>query len=164
VDRVKKQIEKKKEKHISQITNQTFTNLINNLQEIHENTNQNTENLVGILKGFKNIQKHLEFLFKNAKKEILINVEKETKKFLDILNTTKTKNINITINSNTKYTDLKSNHKPTTQGTNVRLCVVDDDVVIFPIREEDTHPDYDLGVWVKNKQTTKFLKQIFSSV
>jgi len=134
---------------ILKITGQNFTNLINDLQKIHESAEDHTETVVAVLKGSTNIKKHLDFLFKNAKKEILFSFNKEKDKYLKILEDTKKnkKDINIKI-----------------QPTGARLCLVDNDnVVIFPVDEGDTHPDYDFGIWIKNKQTTKFLKQLLSS-
>jgi len=166
VERVKKQIEKKTEKHLSKITSQTFNNLINNLQDIYENTTSDTDNVVAILKGNKNIQKHLEFLFKNAKKDISIATRNETEKYLNLLENTKhkTKNLDITLLTDKKDTELKTNFNPKNKNLGSRLCIVDDSIVFFPLREEDIHPDYDLGVWVKNEQIVSFFKRLLQVV
>jgi len=166
IERVKKRIEKTTEKHISKITNQTFNNLISNLQDMYDNATQHPENVVAILKGNNNIQKHLEFLYKNAKKEILVATEKETENQTELLNNTKhkTKNTDITLFTNNKTTEQKGNFNLKTNNFNSRLCVVDDSVVLFPLSEEDTHPDYDLGIWVKNEQMAGFFKRLLESV
>ncbi|MAE43015.1 hypothetical protein CMO93_04540 [Candidatus Woesearchaeota archaeon] len=148
LESVKNNIEKKTEKHVTYMSTQSFNNIINSLQKIHENTTQEAENVVAILKGTKNIQKHLEFLFKNTEKDVLFSVEKETEKYLKVL-----QDINRPENVNLQ-----------TQNTGTRFCIVDDNVVVFPVSEGDTHPDYDLGIWIKNKQVTKFLKHLFSLV
>jgi len=88
---VKEYIGKNTEKHISKIMSRTFGNLINILQKIHENAPEGDENLIAVLKGHKNIQKHLEFLFKNAKNNILILTGKETEKYLETLHNTRPK-------------------------------------------------------------------------
>jgi len=167
MERVKKRIEQKKDERIAKITNKTFNKLINNLQETYENTTQHTESIVAILKGFNNIQKHLEYLFKNAKKDILLSVEKETERYAKILDNTKDriKNIDVTLITNQKTKNQKENASIRTQNVGARMCVVDDDnLVVFPISEEDTHPDYDFGVWVKNKQITSFMKRLLESI
>jgi len=166
VEKVKKGIEKRTEEHISKITNQTFNSLINNLQDMYEGAAQQPDNVVAILKGNNNIQKHLEFLYKNAKKEIIVVTEKETENHLELLDNTtqKTKNIDITLFTNNKTTEQKRNTKPKTNNFNSRLCIVDDNVVLFPLSEKDIHPDYDLGIWAKNEQMAGFFKRLLELV
>jgi len=166
LERVKRNIGKQAEDHILKITNKTFSNIINNLQNIHESTTEHKETIVAILKGTKNIQKHLEFLFRNAKNDILISTDKESDTYIGMLNNIKdkTKNVNIRIISRKKDFSLRENFDFKLQDVGVRLCIVDDtDTIIFPIAEGDTHPDYDFGVWIKDKQTARFLKNVLSS-
>ena len=42
------------------------------------------------------------------------------------------------------------------------VCVVDENVVLFPVGAKDTHPDYDVGIWVKNKNIAHFFKKLLS--
>jgi len=159
MERVKKRIEEKAEKHISKISNHGFNSLINGLQDIHNNATQNLDNVVAILKGNNNIQKHIEFLYKNANKEVFIATEKNP----SLPDYTKPKNTETSFFANIKTTDQKRNVKVTTTSFNFRMCLVDDNVVLFPLSEEDTHPDYDLGIWVKNEQTARFFKKLLQS-
>ena len=58
-----------------------------------KNTNQ-TENIVALLHGRKNIYKHLSFLFNNTKKDIIFSVENETEdqtKITNLINKAKRK-------------------------------------------------------------------------
>ena len=161
---VKRNIKKKTEKHLSNIMSHSFINLINILQETYESTTKKIGNFVAVLKGDKNIQKHLEFLFKKAKKTIMFSVENDVEKYIKLFQRTKntTKSINRTLITNKEYSIQTSDINIKNQHTGVRLCVVDEDnIVFFPVREEDIHPNYDLGVWVKNKQTASFLKELF---
>ena len=164
LENVKGQIEEKTEKYISNITNKSFNNLINILQEIHDNADSKQDQFVAVLKG-KNIQKHLEFLFRNAKENILLSMENKTEKYTKILKKTQDKenNIDIRIITNKKNINLKEKFKLNTHHVDLRLCIVDDNVVIFPTNEEDIHPDYDLGIWIKNKQTTELLNNLLGS-
>jgi len=167
LENVKRQIEEKTEKYISNITNKSFNNLINILQDIHDNADSKQDQFVefvAVLKG-KNIQKHLEFLFRNAKENILLSMENKTEKYTKILKKTwdKGKNIDIMVITHKKNLNLKENFKLNTHDVDLRLCVVDDNVVIFPTSEEGIHPDFDLGIWIKNRQTTKLLNNILSS-
>ena len=99
--------------------------------------------MVAILKGRKNAHKHLDFLVRNSKKMVLssINLGNDTR--VGAANTTKS--------------------KIRTKEVNIRLCLVDDDdALIFPLQEKDIHPDYDFCVWIKHRQTAKFLSGLFS--
>lgn len=143
IKNLKRQIENKTEKHLSEIKSTSFNNLIETFQEVYEKSVDNTENIVAILKGRKNIYKHLSFLFNRAKKDILFSIENETDKYPKTTNNTK-----ITIK---------------TPNIGVRVCVVDEDnSIIFPVGEKEIHPDYDLGIWIRNKQTAKFLKHLLT--
>ena len=89
---------------------------------MYEKNTDKDENMTAILKGRKNIHKHLDFLVKNSKKSKIRTV-------------------------------------------GIGLCLVDDnDALLFPLQEKDIHPDYDFCVWIKNKQTAKFLSGLVSSV
>jgi len=164
LEKVKVHIEKKTKNYISKITNNSFNNLINNLQEIHDRADSNQDQFVAVLKG-KNIQKHLEFLFRNAKENILLSIENKTERYTKILKKTQdgANNIDIRIITNKKNLNLKENFKLNTHDADLSLCIVDDNVVIFPISEEGIHPDYDLAIWIKNKQTSKLLNDLLSS-
>jgi sugar-specific transcriptional regulator TrmB len=147
LERVKNQVEKKTEKHLSTIKSTSFSNLINIFQELYEKSTSHTDNIVAVLKGRKNIYKHLSFLFGNAKKDILFSVEAGAEEYSKIINEAKDKS-KIT----TKLSD-----------TGLRMCVVDEDnTLIFPISKKEVHQDYDLCVWIKNEHTTKFLKQLLT--
>jgi len=147
LENVKKRIENETEKHLLKIKSDSFNNLINNFQELYDRNTDQTENIVGILRGRKNIHKHLNFLFSEAKKDIILSTEKNIEEHPEIRK----------IKDKTKII-VKS------PITGARICVVDDDnSIIFPLPEEEIHPDYDLCIWIKNKETTKFLKQLLTS-
>ena len=160
LEKVKAHIEKKTENHISKIDSKSFNNLISNLQEIHDSADSNQDQFVAVLKG-KNIQKHLEFLFRNAKENILLSTENKTERYTKILKKTHigANNINIKIITIKKNLNLKLN----THDVDLSLCIVDDNVIIFPISEEGIHPDYDLAIWIKNEQTSRLLSNLLSS-
>ena len=146
--RVKKQIEKNTQKHLLDINNTEFNNLIDTFQKIYERNTNKIGSLVAILKGRENIYKHLGFLFKDAKKDIVLAVEPEAEEHLNITNKTTGETKIIT----------------TSPSKGLRMCVMGDvNSIIFPISKEEVHPDYDLCIWIKNNHTTKFLKQLLES-
>ena len=146
IENVKDKIRGDMEKHLYSIDSQGFNDIINHFQEIYEkNTNEN-ENTVAILKGRKNIYKHMWFLLKNSKKTITSSINPGHGIYTETANETKTK------------IPVK------TKNIGIRVCLVDDNnALLFPLQEKEIHPDYDLCIWIKNKQTTKFLKEIVSS-
>jgi sugar-specific transcriptional regulator TrmB len=147
LERVKNKVEKKTEKHLSAIKSASFTNLINTTQELYEKNTSRTDNIVAVLRGRRNAHKHLGFLFRGAKKDILFSVEQELGEHPKILDELK---------------DKQKTIKLSCKG--LRMGVVDDDnTIIFPLSEKEVHPDYDLCIWIRNKYTTRFLKHLLAS-
>ena len=155
LENVRGQIEKSTEKHISYISGSSFSNLINNLQEVHESAVGVNEEVVAVLKG-KNIQKHICFLFKNAKKEILLS-SSGAKEHFDVLGNIKAKqkNIEVRVIGSKEFSGGSKGAMP-------RVCVVDENVVLFPVDTKDTHLDYDIGIWFRNKNVAHFFKKLLS--
>jgi len=144
LENVKKRIEKSTEKHLLEIKSESFGDLIKTFQDLYDSVDQKGS-LVAVLKGRKNINKHLLFLFKEAKKDIFFSTETETQTHTEVINKTRT--------------TIKS------PKIGARICVIDENnSIIFPILADDIHPDYDLCVWIRDKQTTKFLKHLTSSI
>ena len=144
LERVKQKISKDTEKHILEMKGEGFNDLINTFQKLYDQNSNSPENMVVILKGRKNINKHLDFLFKGTKKEILFSIERETDKQPETSNKTgiSTKSPNV----------------------GARVCVIDgENSIIFPTRKTQIHPDYDLGIWIMDNQISKFLKQLLTS-
>ena len=149
LENIKKQIKTKTEKHLSEINTPSFNNLINTFHELYEKNTNHEEQVVAILKGRKNIYKHLGFLLKNAKKDILFSAENKTTDHLETINEAENK---------TKIT-IK------TPYTKTRISILDDhNTLIFPIQESEVHPEYDLCIWIRHTHTTKFLKQLLTSI
>ena len=150
LDKVKGQIEKEKDKRIAKINGQAFTTLIDSLQDVHDSAESDSNSVAAVVKGKKNIEKHLEFLFTHAKKSILVTSPISPNKYMKQLDAAKQKSIQIREIKNT--------------GKNLRVCIIDDkSTLIFPLDVDAVHPDYDLGIWVQNEETTKFLKNLLLS-
>jgi len=146
IERVKEQLEKNTERQLSYIKHTNLNNIITAFQELYERSTDHTKDIAAVIRGRKNIYKHLAFLFKDAKEGILLSTEPKTKEHQAIIDETKT----------------KTTIKPLDVG--LRMCLVDEEsALIFPVKEAEAHPDYDLCIWIKNKHTTKFLKQILVS-
>ncbi len=143
LENVKNKIKRDRDNHISYISNEAFNSLINNFQEMHEKNTNKDENMVAVLKGRKNIHEHLGFLVKNSKKMAFSSINLGNDAHVDAAKAAKTK-IRI-------------------KEASIRLCLIDDNyAMLFPLQERDIHPDYDFCVWIKNRQTVKFLSGLFS--
>jgi predicted transcriptional regulator len=140
LENIKERIGEKAEKHLLKIKSDSFNNLINTFQEIYDRNTDIKENIVAVLRGRKNINKHLSFLFKSVGKGVLSSTGGGVEKQLGIIDQTKNPN------------------------KNLRVCVVDEDnSIIFPTQKGETHPDYELCVWIRDRQTTKFLKLLLTN-
>jgi len=99
---------------------------------------------------------------------VVFALENKSKKYVDLLRKnikSKTKNAKVTVIVNNNVNDLRGNINQRLPDAGVRVCIIDDDdAVIFPISEEDVHPDYDLGIWIKNNQASRFLRSLLGRV
>jgi sugar-specific transcriptional regulator TrmB len=146
LENVKKQIEKNMENHLSEIKNINFNNLIDTFQDMYEKNLNTTENVVAVLRGRKNIHKHLNYLV-NTQKEAIFSAERSKDEYSFIME------------------EIKDKAKKSIQlfCNGLRVCIAgNSDVLIFPLSEAEVHPDYDLCIWVKNENTTKFFKQLLA--
>ena len=148
LNNIKKQIIRKKEARLSGIKSPSFNNIINTFHELHKKNTQPSENLVAVLKGRKNIHKHMDFLFKTTERNAIFSTENKSGEYY--------KHIELIKNETKKGAVLCD--------TGFRLFIADDsNILIFPLSEKDVHPDYDLCIWIKHEHTTKLLKNLLIS-
>ena len=144
LERVKQKIGRDTEKRILEMKGEGFNDLINTFQKLYDRSSNSPENMVAVLKSRNNINKHLDFLFRGTKKEILFSTEDKTDKQPE--------------NSNKTGICIKN------PNIGARVCVIDGETsIIFPMRKTQIHPDYELGIWIIDVQTSKFLKQLLTS-
>ena len=147
LENIKKRVECDSESFLSDIGTLGFNKIIEGLQQIHEKNIGEQENMVAVIRGRDNIYKHLSYLLHNTKKEVFLS--------FTILN-------NLVVKA---LENVKSDSTITLKITNLgmRTCVTDAcNILIFPTSEEDTHPDYDLCIWIKNRGLAKFFKSLIS--
>ena len=143
LERVKEQIEAKTKMHISGINENSFTNMIKDLQKSYDKTQKDADT-IAVLKG-PNLQRHILFLSGNAKKDIVVaQTNKNDSAYSALADEGKNKNINL----------AKHN-------AGFRLLLFDqDDSIVIPISEDDVHPDYNFGLWIKNRELNSFFKNL----
>ncbi len=147
LENIKKKVEYDTGAFLDNIGAANFNKIIYNLQQIHEKNTGEQENMIAVIKGRENIYKHLSYILHRAKKEV----------FLSFVSSN-----NLITNAVEK---LKSSSNLIVKTANLRMraCVTDEhNVLVFPISEDDTHPDYDMCIWIKNKDLAKFLKSLIS--
>ena len=143
LERVKEQIEAKTKIHISGINENSFTNMIKDLQKSYDKTEKDADT-IAVLKG-PNLQRHISFLSSNAKKDVFVaQTNKNDNNYSALADQNKNKNVNL----------IKNN-------VGFRLLLFDrDDSMIIPISEDDVHPDYNFGLWIKNRELNNFFKDL----
>ena len=141
LENIKKNVEHGVESYLNDIKGSGFNKLIELLQNIHNKNSASRQNIVAVIRGRDNINKHLSYVLNSAKKEIYFSAEKPHQSTLSILSKAKE-------NKNTHINIL--NFGP-------GLCVTDEsDVLIYPTSEKEVHPDYALCIWIKNHKLGGF--------
>jgi len=94
-------------------------------------------------------------LFKNPSGNLLVRLGKDSVKYPSILSGIKIK---------AGQEEIKEKLDTKNPDTNTRFCVVDEEhSILFPLRNKDTHPDYDLAIWFKNRQIAGFFRQLITN-
>ena len=139
LERVKKKITEKAEEHLSEIEKKSFVKHIDSLQEVYESNQTPSEVVVAVLRGNGNIEKHLSHLIKNAQKDVVVvGKGSDTQPLFE-----PGKGVSVT----------KSKQ-------DMRVHIIDENIVLFPMAKDEVHPDFDVGVWLKHEETSNFLKQL----
>jgi HTH-type transcriptional regulator, sugar sensing transcriptional regulator len=133
--------------------------------------------LSGALRGRHNIYTHLETLVKNAEKNVvLVTSAKGLMRKFEVLKPEfeklKKKGVEIKIASNLakenfnnvkdllKYADVR-----TVNNLNARFAIIDGKDLMFMVMDDnEVHPTYDVGVWVKTPYFAKALGDMFELV
>ena len=147
LENIKKKVEYDIESFLDNMKASSFNKIIDNLQQIHEKSTNEQENMVAVIKGRDNINKHLSYILRSAKKEVFLSFAGSN---------------NIVAKAIEK---LKTSPNLIVKATNLgmKTCVTDEyNILIFPSSDEDTHPDYDMCIWIKNKDIAKLFKSLIS--
>ncbi len=132
-----------------------------------------SENMASI-RGRRNILSYIANLIKNAKKEIIISTTdkgliRKIEALRDILIDAKNKGVEIKIvapvtEENKKFVEeLKGVVKVINKSSKARFVVVDGSDVIMFTSGEQTHPNYEVGVWIRSPNLAESLKDLLES-
>ncbi len=179
VDRVKKNMHADALEKVKRLDTVKSSPLMTELETLHTNGISLVEpsEMSGCLRGRNNLYNHLDLLIKNAKKSV--NIMTSDKGFMrkaeglrSSLERAKKRGVKVRIaapltKENRKVADslkgvaeVKHNEK-----IKSRFVTVDNaDMVFMTMDDNEVHPSYDLGVWVKTPYFTTAMDQMFDTM
>ena len=179
VERVKKNMHFDAQEKIKRLDTVKGSPLLEELETIHKNgiTLIEPSELSGCLRGRNNIYNHLDMLIKDAKKTVNIatteqGLLRKMEGLMGSLEKGKKRGVKIKIaapitNENRKVAESLKNIAEVRHNDKVstRFVTVDGkDLVFMMLDDNDVHPTYDLGIWVKTPYFTSAMDNIFERV
>lgn len=149
--------------------------MLNELTLLYKNGIEMIEpsDLSGVIKGRKNLYSHLQERISKAKESIILHttsggILRKHQVLKNVLKKAKERNVKIRIaaplNSIPKeeLANLSKVSQIRSTSTKGRFCVIDGyEVTFMVIDDEQVHPNYDFGVWVKSELLAKSLQGFF---
>ncbi len=179
VDRVRKNMQSNAQEKLRRLESVKGSPLLTELETLHTQgvALVDPAEMSGCLRGRNNVYNHLDFLIKESKKSVnIMTTEKGFMRKMEGLRSSLEKakkrgvriRISAPISKDTKaladslknVAEIKHNDK-----VNSRFVTVDgQDVVFMTMNDEDVHPSYDIGVWVKTPYFTSAMDGLFNTV
>lgn len=177
LERVKKKIKRDAEKETKVLDDFKSSELLEELNILHKTGIDMVEptDLSGAFKGRKRLYAHLESLIKNAEKSIVLVTTKEGilrkhKEFKKVLKKASKNGVKIRIAAdfNKKHEhiikELSEYAQVKKSNLDSRFLLVDgEDISFMVMDDEEVHPSYDVGVWVKTKYFASTFEKMFNS-
>jgi len=178
IERIKKQVKENADKQSQVLDKLKKSTVIKDLMNIHTKGISLVEpsELTGLLKGRNNIYNHLQSMIKNAKKSVMIISTEEgiVRKGILLKNTLKkvTENgIDVKIitqfsKNNKKIISTISDYAQIRNCSDItaRICVVDGKQAVVMMLDDQTHPNFDFGVWSNSEFFAKSIQSIFNQL
>ena len=176
VERVKKLVMEDAGESVKRLEELKTTDVLKELDLLHKQGIEFIEptDLSGAIRGRHNIYAHIESLIKNAESSVTIvttgkGLVRKNEALKATLEKLKKKNVKIRIAANLTKASLdaakqlsKVAEVRSTNKVNARFCIIDNkDLVFMMMSDENVHPSYDVGVWVKTPLFTSALDSIF---
>ena len=178
VERVKKFVKNIAEERIDRLDKLRNTDVLKELNLLHDQGIEFIEpsDLSGAIRGRHNIYTHMELLVKNAKKSVTFmttikgmvrkvealkpELEKLAKKGVKIrIAVPITKENEGAVRDIMKVAEVRDN-----KDVNARFCVIDGKELVFMVlNDEEVHPSYDVGVWVRTPFFASALDSMFDA-
>jgi len=176
VERCKKYLMNNTKTKVKRLSDLKGTDVLNELTTLHSQGIQFIEpnDLSGSLRGRHNIYTHMETMIKGAEKSVVIvtsakGLMRKVEALKPELEKLKKKNVKIRIAANitkdavkaaqdiSKLADVRVMDK-----INARFAIVDGkDLMFMVMGDDDVHPSYDIGIWVKTPFFANALENMF---
>ena len=178
VDRVRKNMYVMSQEKIKRLESVKGSTLMGELETLHT-TGINLidpAEMSGCLRGRTNLYNHLDLLIKDAKKSVNImtsekgflrkveglrgSLEKAKKRGVKIrISAPMTKENKLVADDLKNVAEIKHNDK-----LNSRFVTIDGkDIVFMTMNDEEVHPSYDMGIWVKTPYFTAAIDEMFQA-
>ncbi len=179
VDRVKKNMHVNAQEKIKRLDLVKGSPLLAELESLHTNgiSLVDPSEMSGCVRGRNNLYNHLDLLIKDAKKSInIMTTEQGFMRKAEGLHASleKAKKRGVRIRIAAPVTKETKKHADALKGiaeikhndkVNSRFVTVDSkDVVFMTLNDQEVHPSYDMGVWVKTPYFTTALDSFFETV
>jgi len=178
VDRVKKNMHFNAQEKIKRLDSVKKSPLLEELESLHTNGISliDPSEISGCLRGRNNLYNHLDLLIKDAKSSVnMMTTEKGFMRKVEGLRPTfekiKKNGVKIRISApitkeNKKIADSLKNIAEVKHNDKVssRFVTVDGkDMIFMMLNDNEVHPSYDLGVWVKTPYFTNAMDHMFDN-
>jgi len=170
VERLKKKITEDAERNNQLLDGLKGTDVLTELDLLHKNgvLLVDPADLTGAIKGRSNLYDHMHTLVKNAKKSVSIittesGLKRKSEALRQALRKAKERGVQIRILSPSANAELETVAQLRTLDKNIkaRACIIDEkQLVLMPLDDENTHANYDFGIWVN----TEFLAQSYERI
>lgn len=177
LERVKKNVKEDADKHVLMLDELKSEDVLGELNLLHSQGVDfiNASDLVGCIKGRKNIVNHVETMVKTAQKSITIltsaqGLARKRDALHKHLKKAKERGVKVRIAAPLPKNDkLIKELREVADVYNVnkiksRFCIIDGKEVLFMLmNDEDVHSSYDAGVWVTTPYFAEALEHMFVS-
>ena len=179
VERVKKLMVRNADEKVKVLSDLKGTDVLDELNLLHKQGIQFVEptDLSGALRGRPNLYTHLETMIKSAEKSVVIvttgkGLVRKVEALKPELDRLKKKEVEIRIAATMDKDALKAAKEVsklaevrTMDELNARFTIVDGkDLMFMVMDDENVHPTYDVGVWVKTPYFGEALQGMFDVV
>ncbi len=170
LESIKKKTNKEAEEKMQSIENLKTSDIIKELNILHSQGIELVEpvEISGTIKGRNNIDSHMDHMLKKAKSSVIFmlsstDIERKHSLLLKTLSEVNKKGINIRLLSKSKNNNVKELSKYAdifNISIDGRFCIIDNKEVLFMLTDNDTHPSYEVAVWLN----TGFFASTISSM
>lgn len=179
VERVKKYMVRHAEEKVKTLSGLKKSDVLDELDLLYKQGIQFVEptDLSGALRGRQNLYTHLETMIKQAEKSVVLvttgkGLVRKIEALKPELEKLRKKNVNIRIAASMDKDALKVAKEigklaevKMLDNINARFAIIDGkDVMFMVLDDENVHPSYDVGVWVKTPYFGTALQQMFDTV